>query len=104
MRSIPNCFRRLHLSVEAYRRSRPYESSLPSQYNASCAGKEIKERLRGAQASFDFTVAVGQALKWFMGAKKLKLQTRIFFFRRDSPTAAATLWPQRGMKTGVSRR
>src|SRR5260370_33236626 len=52
MRSISNCFRRLHLSLEAYWRSRPYGSSLPSQYNASCAGRKIKERLRGAQASF----------------------------------------------------
>src|SRR5260221_256039 len=30
----------------------------------------------------DFTVAVGQALKWLMGAKQLKLQIRIIFFRR----------------------
>src|SRR6266853_6269011 len=29
--------------VKPYRRSRPYGSSLPSQYNASCAGREIKE-------------------------------------------------------------
>src|SRR5258708_2598774 len=50
----------------------------------------------------DLTVAVEQALKWLTGAKQLKLQIRIILFRCDSPTAAATLWPQRCMKTAAS--
>src|SRR5216684_1714937 len=102
MRSISKSFRRLHLSVEAYGRSRPYGSSLPSQYNASCAGRESRALACQHKPLSDFTVAVEQALKWLTGAKRLKLQIRIIFFRRDSPTAAATLRPQRGMKTGVS--
>src|SRR5260370_473837 len=88
--------------VEPYRRSRPYGSSLPSQYNASCAGRN-QERLHVSTSPLsDFTVAVGQALKWLMGAKRLKLRIRIIFFPCDSPTAAATLRPQRGMKTGLN--
>src|SRR5258708_16888871 len=62
MRSIPNCFRRLHLSVEAYGRSRPYGSSLPSQYNASCAGRESRALACKHKPLSDFTVAVEQDL------------------------------------------
>src|SRR6266567_1684264 len=79
--------------VKPYRRSRPYGSSLPSQYNASCAGRESRALAWKHKPLSDFTVAVEQAFKWLTGAKQLKLQIRIIFFRRDSPTAAATLWP-----------
>src|SRR6266478_160604 len=85
MRSIPNCSRRLHLSVEAYRRSRPYGSSLPSQYNASCAGRRSKSTYAERKPLSDFTVAVGQALKWLTDAKQLKLRIRIIFFHCDRP-------------------
>src|SRR5437016_14500329 len=67
----------------------PHSTTLPAQEEKSKSAYEERKPLS------DFTVAVGQALKWFMGAKQLKLQTRIIFFRRDSPTAAAALWPQR---------
>src|SRR5258708_17498152 len=89
--------------VKPYRRLRPYGSSLPSQYNASCAGRRSRSTCEERKPFSDFTVAVGQALKWLAAAKELILQTRIIFFRRDSPTAAATLRPQRGMKTGATR-
>src|SRR5216684_6274394 len=60
MRSISKCFRRLHLSVEAYGRSRPYGSSLPSQYNASRAGRESRALAWKHKPLSDFTVAGGQ--------------------------------------------
>src|SRR5258708_35545784 len=84
--------------VKPYRRSRPYGSSLPSQYNASCAGRESRALVCQHKPLSDFTVAVEQACKWLTGAKQLKLRIRIIFIRRDSPTAAATLCPQRAMK------
>src|SRR5229473_3689744 len=85
--------------VKPYRRLRPYGSSLPSQYNASCAGRRSGSTCEERKPLSDFTVAVGQALEWLTGAKQLKLQIRIILFRCDRPRAAATLWPQRGMKT-----
>jgi hypothetical protein len=54
-------FRRLHLSVEPYRRSRPYGSSLPSQYNASCAGRRSKCLRSDRKPLSDFTVAAGES-------------------------------------------
>src|SRR5258708_1363327 len=103
MRSISKSFRRLHLESEAVQRSRPYGSSLPSQYNASCAGRESRALACQHKPLSDFTVAVEQALKWLKGAKRLKLRVRIFLKDCDSPTAAATLWPQRRMKTAARR-
>src|SRR5258708_26375236 len=103
MRSISKSFRRLHLESEAVQRSRPYGSSLPSQYNASCAGRESRALACQHKPLSDFTVAVEQALKWLTSAKQLKWQIRIIFFRCDRPQDAAMLWPQRGLKTGGSR-
>ena len=74
-----------------------HSTTLPAQEEKS------KSTYADRKPLSDFTVAVGQVLKWLTGAKQLILQIRIIFFRRDSPTGAATLWPERGMKTGVSR-
>ena len=91
MRSIPKCFRRLHLSVKPYGRSRPYGSSLPSQYNASCAGRESRAPACKHKPLSDFTVAVEQALKWLTGAKRLKLRVRIFLKDCDSCRGRSSL-------------
>jgi len=48
--------------VKPYGRSRPYGSSLPSQYNASCAGRKSKSTYADRKPLSDFTVAVGQGL------------------------------------------
>src|SRR6266851_2570304 len=79
MRSISKSFRRLHLSVEACRRSRPYGSSLPSQYNASCAGRESRALAWKHKPLSDFTVAVENSCQGVRGAKRLKLRVQILF-------------------------
>src|SRR5258708_18570580 len=48
--------------VKPYRRSRPYGSSLPSQYNASRAGRESRALACKHKPLSGFTVAVGQGL------------------------------------------
>src|SRR5260370_17017300 len=104
MRSISKSFRRLHLSVEAYGRSRPYGSSLPSQYNASCAGRESRAPACKHKPLSDFTVAVEQALKWLTGAKRLKLRVRIFLKDCDSCRGRSSLmWAitRRGASDGL---
>src|SRR5260370_29176616 len=67
MRSISKSFRRLHLSVKPYRRSRPYGSSLPSQYNASCAGRGSKSTDAERKPLSDFTVAGEKASEYLTG-------------------------------------
>src|SRR5258708_26096428 len=75
MRSISKSFRRLHLSVKPYRRSRPYGSSLPSQYNASCAGRRSRSTCEKRKPLSDFTVTVVQGLP--VARRRLEIETTL---------------------------
>src|SRR5260370_41607570 len=85
MRSISNCFRRLHLTK--WRRTGVHgptevhyhhSTTLPAQEGSKSTYEERKPLS-------DFTIAVGEALKWLTGAKQLKLLIRIIFFHCDRP-------------------
>src|SRR5258708_24878949 len=81
MRSISKSFRRLHLEVEPYRRSRPYGSSLPSQYNASCAGRRSRSTCEERKPLSDFTVAFGQGLPMADGCQVIEIAGANIFWK-----------------------
>jgi hypothetical protein len=99
--------------VEPYRRSRPYGSSLPSQYNASCAGRKLKSTYEERKPLSDFTVAVAQGPAMAHWRQVVEIASANIFsmgvtekgFSRDSRVAftdPAMLWV--GLLAGASTR